>query len=292
MTDTMAAVFVKRYRRRTAFVSRAHTEAFMAPLSIIVTVKQVPDTNEVRIDPKTNSLMREGIPSILNPEDANAVEAALRLRDEHGGTITALTMGPPQAEAVLEEAMCLGVDRAVLLSDRAFAGSDTLLTAFTVSRAVLKLKTFDLILCGRQAIDGDTAQVGPQLAAFLDIPQVTYAEEIVLSDGVFRIQRGLEHTRELVAARPPVLVTVNASGPVARFGSLYAIAAACSGEHIRRWGAKDLNLPPSMLGLSASPTAVKKIFEPDRSVHGEVFEGSEKEMASKLIARLRETGCL
>jgi len=264
----------------------------MAPLSIIVTVKQVPDTNEVRIDPKTNSLMREGIPSILNPEDANALEAALRLRDEHGGTVTAITMGPPQAEAVLEEVMCLGVDRTVLLSDRAFAGSDTLLTAFTLSRAVLKLKTFDLILCGRQAIDGDTAQVGPQLAGFLGIPQVTYAEEIVFVDGVFRIQRGLEHTRELVAARPPVLVTVNAAGPVPRYGSLYALAGACSGEHIRRWGSKDLALPPSMLGLSASPTAVKKIFEPDRSVKGEVLDGSEKEMAAQLIVRLRETSCL
>jgi electron transfer flavoprotein beta subunit len=180
----------------------------------------------------------------------------------------------------------------VLLSDRAFAGSDTLLTAFTLSRAVLKLKKFDLVLCGRQAIDGDTAQVGPQLAAFLGIPQVTYAEEIVFADGLFRIQRGLEHTRELVAARPPLLVTVNASGPVPRHGSLYALAGACSGEHIKRWGAKELSLPPSMLGLVASPTAVKKIFEPDRSVKGEVFEGSEKEMAAQLIARLRETGCL
>lgn len=264
----------------------------MSPLNIIVTVKQVPDTNEVRIDPQTNSLMREGIPSILNPEDANAVEAALRLRDEHGGTITAITMGPPQAEAVLEEVLCLGVDRAVLLSDRAFAGSDTLLTAFTLSRAVLKLKTFDLILCGRQAIDGDTAQVGPQLAGFLDIPQVTYAEEITFSDGAFRIQRGLEHTRELVMARPPLLVSVNASGPVPRYGSLYAVAGACSGERLRRWSAQDLALSSSMLGLSASPTAVKKIFEPDRSVTGEILQGSEKEMAAQLVARLREMNCL
>ena len=282
----------QRQAQRLPHCGSVRAKPRMAPLSIIVTVKQVPDTNEVRIDPKTNSLMREGIPSILNPEDANAVEAALRLRDEHGGTITALTMGPPQAEAVLEEVLCLGVDRAVLLSDRAFAGSDTLLTAFTLSRAVLKLKTFDLILCGRQAIDGDTAQVGPQLAAFLDIPQVTYAEEIVFTENMFRIQRGLEHTRELVAAAPPVLVTVNAAGPVPRHGSLYAIAAACSGEHLLRWNAKDLALPPSMLGLGASPTAVKKIFEPDRSVKGELLEGTEKEMAAQLIERLRTMGCL
>jgi electron transfer flavoprotein beta subunit len=264
----------------------------MASLNIIVTVKQVPDTAEVRIDPKTNSLMREGIPSILNPEDANAVEAALRLRDEHGGTVTAITMGPPQAEAVLEEVICLGVDRAVLLSDRAFAGSDTLLTAFTLSRAVLKLKKFDLILCGRQAIDGDTAQVGPQLAAFLDTPQVTYAEEITFSRGAFHIHRGLEHTRELVEARPPVLVTVKASGPVPRSASLYEVERACSGVNLKRWGAKDLALPPAMLGLGASPTAVKKIFEPDRSVKGEVLQGNEKEMAHRLIERLHEMGCL
>jgi len=264
----------------------------MASLNIIVTVKQVPDTAEVRIDPKTNSLMREGIPSILNPEDANAVEAALRLKDEHGGVVTAITMGPPQAEAVLEEVLCLGVDKAVLLSDRAFAGSDTLLTAFTLSRAILKLKKFDVILCGRQAIDGDTAQVGPQIAGFLDIPQVTYAEEVAFSDGAFRVQRGLESVRELVEARPPVLITVNASGPVPRHGSLYALAGACSGENLKRWSTKELALSPSMLGLGASPTAVKKIFEPDRSVKGEVLQGSEKEMAAKLIERLREMSCL
>ena len=180
----------------------------------------------------------------------------------------------------------------MLLSDRAFAGSDTLLTAFTLSRAILKLKKFDVILCGRQAIDGDTAQVGPQIAGFLDIPQVTYAEEVAFSDGAFRVQRGLESVRELVEARPPVLITVNASGPVPRHGSLYALAGACSGENLKRWSTKELALSPSMLGLGASPTAVKKIFEPDRSVKGEVLQGSEKEMAAKLIERLREMSCL
>ena len=182
----------------------------MAPLNIIVTVKQVPDTNEVRIDPKTNSLMREGIPSILNPEDANAVEAALRLRDEHGGTITAITMGPPQAEAVLEEVLCLGVDRAVLLSDRAFAGSDTLLTAFTLSRAVLKLKTFDLILCGRQAIDGDTAQVGPEVAEWLTIPHSTNITEIVGADGgAIEVRMAMETMAQVQRIQFPCLIAVD-----------------------------------------------------------------------------------
>jgi len=158
--------------------SMAKTKA----LQIIFTIKQVPDTHEVRIDPKTNSLIREGIPSIVNPEDKNAVEAALILREKHGGTITVLTMGPPQAEEVLTEVIAMGADRGILLTDRAFAGADTLVTAFTLSRAIRKLGKFDLILCGRQAIDGDTAQVGPQLAGFLNLNQITYAQKVLLPD--------------------------------------------------------------------------------------------------------------
>lgn len=260
----------------------------MAPLKIIVTVKQVPDTAEVRIDPKTNSLIREGIPSIINPEDRHAIEAALRLREKHGATVTALSMGPPQAEAALEEALAMGIDRAVLLSDRAFAGSDTLITAFTLSRAIMKMGSYDLIVCGRQAIDGDTAQVGPQLAGFLNIPQITYAEEIDLADREITVRRGLEDCTEWVSARLPALVTVTAATGQPRYPSLYAIAAACDGSLITRWTAQELKVPEAMLGLSASPTKVKRIFEPERSMRGEVLEGDEQQMASRLIAKLKE----
>ncbi|MCP4714309.1 MAG: electron transfer flavoprotein subunit beta/FixA family protein, partial [Deltaproteobacteria bacterium] len=198
----------------------------MNELNIIVTVKQVPDTAEVRIDPETNSLIREGIPSIINPEDVNAVEVALSLKDAHGGMVTALCMGPPQAEEALEEVLAMGVDKAVLLSDRAFAGADTLVTAFTLSGAIRKLGSFDLIVCGRQAIDGDTAQVGPQVAGFLGLPQVTYADEVVWDSEKLTVRQSLEDRTRWVQVRMPALVTVLLDSNTPRYPSLYNIEAA------------------------------------------------------------------
>jgi len=256
-------------------------------LKIIVTVKQVPDTAEVRMDPKTNSLIREGIPSIVNPDDRHALEAALQLKERCGATVIALSMGPPQAAAALEEALAMGADEAVLLSDRALAGSDTLLTAFTLSRAVMKLGNADLILCGRQAIDGDTAQVGPQLAGFLDLPQITYAEEIACDGTAITVRRGLEECDEWVRARLPVLVTVSAGMHEPRYPSLFNIAAACAPDRIVRWGAAELGVPETMLGLAASPTRVKKIFEPERGVRAKVLDGDPHAMAKTLIEKLR-----
>jgi len=255
-------------------------------MKIIVTVKQVPDTAEVRIDAKTNSLVREGVPSILNPEDRNAVETALMLKDRHGGRVTAVTMGPPQAEAVLEEVIAMGVDEGILLSDRAFAGSDTLITAFSLSRAVMKIGEFDLILCGRQAIDGDTAQVGPQLAGFLGLPQVTYLEEIHIEDGDAVIKRSLEDWSEKVRVRLPALATVLSDVNRPRYPSLYYVENACDGSRIRHWQAEDLKIPEAMLGLSASPTGVNRIFEPERRSGGEMIAGNEKQMVSTLIEKL------
>jgi len=264
----------------------------MAPLQIIVTVKQVPDTTEVRIDPKTNSLIREGVPSIINPEDRHAIEAALCLKDQHGATVTALSMGPPQAAAVLEEALALGVDKAILLSDRVFAGSDTLVTAFTLSRAIMKQGAFDLILCGRQAIDGDTAQVGPQLAGFLGLPQVTYAEDISYADNVLTVRRRLEDCSEWVRVHLPALVTVCAGIRQLRYPSLYNLVAACAPDRIIRWTAQDLNVPASMLGFAASPTTVKKIFEPERNTRVEIIEGDPRTMVHQLIEKLRNLQAL
>jgi electron transfer flavoprotein beta subunit len=264
----------------------------MKGIRIIVTVKQVPDTAEVRIDPETNLLIREGVPSIINPEDRNAVEAALCLRQEHGGTVTAVTMGPPQAEEALAEVLAMGADRGVLLTDRAFAGSDTLITAFTISRAIMRLGRFDLILCGRQAIDGDTAQVGPQLAGFLGLPQITYAEKISLDGNSIIVSRGLEDCTEYVRVELPALITVTSEINQPRYPSLYNIQSACDGSLITLWGAEDLKVPLSMLGLNASPTGVRKIFEPERKRKGEVVSGSEKQMAKKLIEKLKEVNVI
>lgn len=260
----------------------------MKGLNIVVTVKQVPDTTDVRIDSKTNTLIREGIPNIINPEDMNAVEAALSLRDLHGGTVTALTMGPPQAEEALEEIIAMGADRGILLTDRAFAGSDTLITAFTLSRAIMKIKNYDLILCGRQAIDGDTAQVGPQIASFLDLPQVTYAEEIKFDNKELIIKRSLEDCVEMVRLKLPALVTVTSRLNKPRYAKLYNIDKACGGSLISRWNIRDIKIPKLMLGLHASPTIVKRIFEPIRNKKGEILHGSVKEMAGTLIQKLKD----
>jgi electron transfer flavoprotein beta subunit len=266
---------------------RARNQISRETMKIIVTVKQVPDTAEVRIDPKTNSLIREGVPSILNPEDRNAVETALMLKEKYGGVVTALTMGPPQAEEVLEEVIAMGVDEGILLSDRAFAGSDTLITSFILSRAVMKIEKFDLIICGRQAIDGDTAQVGPQLAGFLELPQVTYLEDITIDGESAIIKRGLEDCVEEVRVKLPALVTVLSDINQPRYPSLCNVVKACDGTLIKRWSEKDLKIPGSMLGLQASPTGVKKIFEPDRSASGEIIKGDEKQMAKTLIDKLK-----
>jgi electron transfer flavoprotein beta subunit len=233
--------------------------------------------------------MREGVPSIINPEDRNALEAALALREIHGGTVTALSMGPPQARDALEEALCMGADRAILLSDRAFAGADTLITAFTLSRAIMKIAKYDLIICGRQAIDGDTAQVGPQIAGFLDLPQVTYAEGLELKKGgALVVQRGLEESTQWVQVKLPALVTVTGRINHPRYPSLCNVTDSCNEAKIKTWSAKDLQIPLSMLGLGASPTTVKKIFEPDRKMKGEIIPGDEREMAAELIGKLKE----
>jgi len=199
-----------------------------------------------------------------------------------------LTMGPPQAEDALAEALAMGADRAVLLTDRAFAGADTLVTAFTLSRAIRKLDAFQLIFCGRQAIDGDTAQVGPQLAGFLNIPQVTYATKLSLKDGTLIAERSLEETIETVQVKLPALVTVTGEVNQPRHMSLYNITDACGGSPITRMQAKDLDVPHDMLGLSASPTWVKKIFSPDQQKKGMIIPGSEKEMVKTLLEKLRE----
>ena len=175
-------------------------------MNIVVCLKQVPDTTAVKIDPKTGTLIRDGVPSIINPEDKHALEAALEIKDRHGAHITVVSMGPLQAQNALREALCMGADEAILISDRAFAGSDTLATSKTLAGAIRKLN-YDIIFAGRQAIDGDTAQVGPEIAEHLNIPQVTYVEGIEVKDDSLIINRALENGYELLEVKQPVLLT-------------------------------------------------------------------------------------
>ena len=177
-------------------------------MKILVFVKQVPDTDDVKLDPKTGNLRREGVQSMINPLDANSIEAAMQLKEKYGATVVAISMGPPQAEDVLKKALALGCDEAYLLSDRAFGGADTLATAYTLAKAAEKIGDYDLLLFGRHAVDGDTAQTGPATAAYLGLPQITLAGSIDVQDGWVVCDRALEDSVQRVRAKLPALVTV------------------------------------------------------------------------------------
>ena len=264
----------------------------------VVCVKQVPDTTQVRIDPETGSLIRQGIPSVINPFDLHAVEAALHLRDEQGGRITALSMGPPQAEETLRKVLGFGVDRAVLLSDRAFAGADTLATTFALAAAIRKIAEddpVDLVICGKQSIDGDTGQVGPGLARRLGMSQVTYIcalEEIDAGAGVIRAWRQLESGRELLEAKLPAALTITEICNRIRYASLPDLIAAAS-KPVEVWNAEDIGAGRERLGLKGSPTRVSKIFAPPARERGEILnaaDSSAPEVASMVMDRLQERG--
>jgi len=261
------------------------------PMNIVVCMKQVPDATEVHIDPRTNTLIREGVPSIINPYDAHAVEEALRLRDKYGGKVTVLTMGPPQAVDSIKKAVGYGVDEAVLLSDIKFAGSDTLATSYILTQAIRKLaetEPVDLVLCGKQAIDGDTAQVGPGIAARLGWPQLTYVMRIDLVDkarGVIQVQRKLEGIKEVVQAELPVLLTVEKSINEIRYACLPNLIRAARFQPAI-WGVKDLEVEPEQLGLKGSPTTVSRIFAPPERTGGEIIPGSPAQAVAVLVDKL------
>jgi len=231
-------------------------------VNIIVCIKQVPDTSEIKINPETNTLMREGVPSIINPFDLNAIEEALQVREKTGGKVTVLTMGPPQAETSLRDAIAMGADEAVLLSDRAFAGSDTWATSYTLAKAIEKLGA-DIIFCGKQAIDGDTAQVGPETAEFLNIPHVSYIRKIEeVTDKSIRVQRLMDEGYDVVESSLPVLLTVVKELNEPRMTSLKGKMKAKKAE-IKVMGFADIEADENSLGLKGSPTQVKNIFAPE-----------------------------
>jgi electron transfer flavoprotein alpha/beta subunit len=236
-------------------------------VNIIVCIKQVPDTAEVKINPDTGTLMREGVPSIVNPFDTFAVEEALCLKEKFGGKVTVLTMGPLQAVEALKEAAAMGADEAILLSDRAFAGSDTWATAYTLALAIRKLGSFDIILCGKQAIDGDTGQVGPGIAVQLAVPALTYVSKINRVDtdpppGTIEVERVLDEGRETLQTSLPVLLTVVKDINIPRLSTITDIRRAVRMK-IPTWTAADLvGADPKKLGLEGSPTRVITICSP------------------------------
>ncbi len=247
-------------------------------MRFVVCVKQVPDTAEVKVDPRTNTLNRKGVPSIVNPYDMHAVEEAVRWKEALGGEVILISMGPPQAEKALRKALELGADRAILLTDRAFAGSDTLATSYVLALAIRSLGPVDLILCGKQAIDGDTGQVGPGIARRLRLPQLTYVLKIESLDRQeIVVWRKLADGRERVRARLPALVTVVKDINTIRYAPLPNLIQAQRAE-VEVWGAADLEVDRSKVGLKGSPTQVVKIFPPPGRPGGEVLNPDGREV--------------
>jgi electron transfer flavoprotein alpha/beta subunit len=257
-------------------------------MKIVVLIKQVPDTTEVKLDPKTGTLIREGVPSIINPEDKNALEEALKLKESAGAHVIVMSMGPPQAEDALREALAMGADEAILLTDRAFAGSDTWATATTLGLALKKIGDMDLVLSGRQAIDGDTAQVGPQVGEYLKVPQITYVRELVVENGKVKAKRALEDGYEEIEAPLPALLTITKEANAPRYPHAGAIISAYREQKVLFWTAKDIDADPEAIGLKGSPTQVKRSFTPPPKEPGQILKGAPSEAAKDLVGILRQ----
>ena len=260
-------------------------------MNIIVCIKQVPDTTDVKIDPETNTLIREGVVSVINPFDMYAIEEALRIREKiEGTTVTVLSMGPPQVETALREAISLGVDKAILLSDRAFAGADTLATSFTLAQGIKKIGAVQLIFMGKQAIDGDTGQVGPGVAEHMGVPHITDIRKIEeISEKYAILERLLEDGYIRLKVQFPAVVTVVKEINEPRLPSLRGKMAAKKAE-IVTWGFDDLGVAEEQLGLNGSPTQVMKIFTPPKPEGGKVFEGEPNETVKQLFSELKTGG--
>ncbi len=255
-------------------------------MNIIVCIKQVPDTTEVKIDPVKGTLIRNGVPSIINPDDMNALEEALRIKDDHGAKVTVITMGPPQAEVALREALAMGADEAVLITDRAFAGADTLATSRVLAAAVEKFE-YDIVFAGRQAIDGDTAQVGPEMAEHLGIPQITYVQKVEVAEDGLIVEKALENGYMVMKTSTPVLLTAIKELNEPRYMSAKLIFEAFKKE-IEIWDANRLSLNSELLGLKGSPTQVRKSVTKELKGQGETIELDPKEAAKYAVGKLKE----
>jgi electron transfer flavoprotein beta subunit len=259
-------------------------------INIIICIKQVPETQEVRLDPVTHTLKREGVKAIINPFDLYALEEGLRVKEAQGGEVTLLSMGPPQAEEALREALGYGADKAVLLSDKGFAGADTWATALTLARAINKLGGADLIFCGKQAIDGDTAQVGPMLATILQIPYAAWARKLTFTGPKqVEVERLLDHGYDALAVDLPGVVSVVKEINEPRVPSFKAKLKAKK-EPIPVWGLADLGFNPEEVGLAGSFTQVVKVFPPPARGDSETWTGPAADLATRLWIRLRDMG--
>jgi electron transfer flavoprotein beta subunit len=257
-------------------------------MNIVVSIKQVPDTTEVRINPETNTLIREGVPSIVNPFDMYAIEEAIRLKERFGGTTIVITMGPPQAKEALKTAISMGIDEAVLVSDRAFAGSDTWATSLTLASTIKKLGNIDLVVCGKQAMDGDTAQVGPGIAEHLQIPFVAYVKKVEdVKDGKIRVQRLMEEGYDVIEMSLPALITVVKEINEPRIPGLKGLMRSKKIDP-KTMVATELSVNLNEIGLKGSPTLVTRIFSPQPKGKAEILSGVLEHQVETLITKLRE----
>lgn len=256
-------------------------------MEIVVCIKQVPDTTEIKINPVTGTLIRDGVPSIMNPDDKGGLEMALQLKDQHGAHVTVITMGPPQADLVLREALAMGADDAILLTDRKFAGADTLATSNALAGALRNMK-WDLIITGRQAIDGDTAQVGPQMAEHLGIAQISYVADLkVKSDKEYLVKKETEEGYQMLEVTAPCLLTVLATANKSRYMNVGGIVDAYS-KDVQIWTADKISVDEEKLGLKGSPTKVLKAFAKGMKQAGQVYEVETEEAVGLIISKLQE----
>lgn len=259
-------------------------------MNIVVCVKQVPDTTEVKLDPVKGTLIRDGVPSIINPDDKAALEAALCIREQAGGKVTVVSMGPPQADVALREAFAMGADEAILVTDRAFGGADTWATSYTIASAIKKLD-YDLIIAGRQAIDGDTAQVGPQIAQHLGLPQVSYVENIeAVNERSIVLRRQFEDRYHIVEAQLPCLITVLSELNKPRYMSVSGVFDAYREKKVAKITLADLEdvIDKSNIGLGGSPTRVKQSFTKQPKGKGEKFETDADDAVRIIVEKLAE----
>ncbi|MGL6166692.1 MAG: electron transfer flavoprotein subunit beta/FixA family protein [Fusobacteriaceae bacterium] len=258
-------------------------------MKVIVCLKQVPNTSEVKINSETGTLIRDGIESIINPDDRYALEMGLKLKDDYNAEVQILTMGPPQAKDAINEGLAMGADKGILLTDRSFAGSDTWATATILSAAVDKIKDYDIIICGRQAIDGDTAQVGPEMAEFLKIPQITYVNSIKIEDEKVIANRYFEDRDITMQVSTPVLLTVIKGSDEPRYPTAKRIFKYFEENTIEEWTIKDLDtIDITQIGLKGSPTNVYKSFVPSREKKREIVKGNILEIRNSINEKFKE----
>ena len=255
-------------------------------MNIVVCVKQVPDTTVVKIDPKTGTLIRDGVPSIINPEDKHALEGALKIKEATGAKVTVVSMGLPMAKAALREALCMGADEAILLTDRALGGADTLATSKALAGVIAKLDA-DLVFAGRQAIDGDTAQVGPEIAEHLNIPQVTYVQDVKVEGDTLIVNRALEDGHQVVEVKTPCLLTAIEELNSPRYMHVAKIFET-NDDQIKVMGAADIDVPVEELGLKGSPTKVKKSMTKELKGEGELVKQEPKDAVTYVLGKLKE----